>query len=92
MVGIVAVFVSSSDLVNPLTYHLLKRVALVSSAPFIHQIVASAFDDAELLVNFSHQKEPPSDVIFAPAKSMKMDLLKSGRIASSCRSPIPSIA
>jgi len=37
---------------------LLKRVALVSSGPFIHQIVASAFDDAELLVNFPHQKEP----------------------------------
>ena len=33
-----------------------------------------------------------SDVIFAPAKSMKMDLLKSGRIASFFASPFPSIA
>jgi hypothetical protein len=29
---------------------------------------------------------------FAPAKSMKMDLLKFGRIASFCASPFPSIA
>jgi hypothetical protein len=41
-----------------LTYHLLKRVELLSSGPFIRQIVASALDDAESLVNFPHQKEP----------------------------------
>jgi hypothetical protein len=34
---------------------------------------------------------PAFDVILAPEKSMKMDLLKSGRIASFCASPFPSI-
>jgi hypothetical protein len=55
MVGIAAVFVYSSDLVNSLSDHVLVGMPLVKGRPFIHQLVASAFDDVESPLFGLHQ-------------------------------------
>jgi hypothetical protein len=59
----------------------------------MHVPVSGVIDDP--CSSFDQPHDDPFDGsarFFAPAKSMKMDLLKSGRIASFFAAPFPSIA
>jgi hypothetical protein len=57
MVGIVTIFITRRNLVHLRPFHLLEDVLLVRDRPFIHKMGKAAFDDAESLANYPHQKK-----------------------------------
>jgi hypothetical protein len=58
IISVVAIFITSRNLVNSLSNHLLESMFLMRGGPFGYQMVASALGDVESIVNFPHLKEP----------------------------------
>ncbi len=61
--------------------HLLKGMLIVISRSVIFQTDTAVFDDAEPMINLTHQKKASVRSNHASEKLIKIDLLKYGRIA-----------